>query len=393
MRLSERLQVCLMAASVLCAAPARAGDIHFRGLLDLVAAERSEAYDLNTFTRGDNPFDAYGVRLFADGTVNDRLQVFTQLVLRDATGPYVDGAYLMFTPRPATDLHVLAGKIPSAIGTWAPHTYSNKNPLVSTPLMYQYHTSLLWFEVVPSADVLLAAAGTGQEGVDYFGFPEGGGMTLVDDSYWDVGVTVTGSQRPFEYAAGVTAGTPGWGSTSKDENSGKSVLGRVGASPLPWLRFGVSGAYGPYLIQELNSLMPPGKSVNDYRQKLGMADLELESGHFEVRSEGVRGAWETPTVGELSFTSGYVELKYSLSFGAFVAGRWDALRFGDITDSAGASRSWDADVTRWEVGAGYRFNRDVVAKVVRQEDRIDASEEYPSARRSSLVAAQLSVGF
>jgi len=263
MRLSERLQVCLMAASVLCAAPARAGDIHFRGLLDLVAAERSEAYDLNTFTRGDNPFDAYGVRLFADGTVNDRLQVFTQLVLRDATGPYVDGAYLMFTPRPATDLHVLAGKIPSAIGTWAPHTYSNKNPLVSTPLMYQYHTSLLWFEVVPSADVLLAAAGTGQEGVDYFGFPEGGGMTLVDDSYWDVGVTVTGSQRPFEYAAGVTAGTPGWGSTSKDENSGKSVLGRVGASPLPWLRFGVSGAYGPYLIQELNSLMPPGKSVND----------------------------------------------------------------------------------------------------------------------------------
>jgi hypothetical protein len=182
MRTGKRVLLGLMAASLLGGHAAIAGDIHFHGLLDLVAAERAPAYDLNTLIRGDNPFDAYAVRLFGDGAVNDRLQVFTQLVLRDATGPYVDGAYLMFTPYAATDLHVLAGKIPSQIGTWAPHTYSNKNPLISSPLMYQYHSSLLWFEVVPSADALLAAAGTGQSGVGYFGYAEGPGMTLIDDS-------------------------------------------------------------------------------------------------------------------------------------------------------------------------------------------------------------------
>jgi hypothetical protein len=393
MRRVEGVCVAALGALLLSAPPARAGDVRLHGLLDLVAAERAPAYDLNTLIRGDNPYDAFGVRLFADATVNDRLQVFTQVVLRDATGLYVDGAYLMYTPRPSLDMHVLAGKIPSAIGTWAPHTYSNKNPLISSPLMYQYHSTLVWFEIPPSADALIATAGTGQFAVDYEGYPMGRGMTLVDDSYWDVGITLSGSQRPFEYAASVTAGTPGWGSTAKDENSGKSVLGRVGLAPLPWLRLGVSGAYGPYLIQELNPELPAGKVADDYHQKLAMADLELQGGHLELRGEGATGAWETPTVGDLTFLSGYAELKYAFACGAFLASRYDAMQFGDITDSAGLRHSWDSNVSRYELGAGYRFNRDVVAKLVHQHTRIDAGTVYPDVRRQSLVAAQLSVAF
>src|SRR5262249_8893739 len=156
--------------------------------------------------------------------------------MRDASGLYVDGAYAMMTPWASRDLHVLAGKIPWAIGTWAPRTYSDHNPLIGSPLVYQYHTSLVWYAVPPNADALLASAGRGQYGVNYFGFTMGRGMAVVDDSYWDVGVTVTGSQRPLEYALGVTAGTPGWGSTSQDENSGKTALGRIGLAPLPGLR-------------------------------------------------------------------------------------------------------------------------------------------------------------
>ena len=390
-----RLGFFVVVAALVAALPApsaRAGQVQVHGLLDLAAAERVPAYELNTLIRGDNPFDAYGARLFADASVNERLQVFTQLVLRDATGPYVDGAYLMFTPRPEMDLHLIAGKIPTAIGTWAPVTYSNKNPLVSAPLMYQYHSTLLWYTLPPSADALVALAGTGEFATEY-GSTYGFGMTLVDDSYWDFGVTVSGSRRPLEYAVSVTAGTPGWGSTSEDENSGKSVLGRIGLAPLPWLRLGVSGAYGPYLVQELNSQLPAGKSVEDYHQKLAMADLELASGHLELRGEGAHGVWESPIVGNLPVTSGYAQLKYSLSCGAFLAGRCDAMRFGDITDAAGLRHSWDSNVLRYEAGAGYRFNRDVVAKIVHQRTRIDPGTVHPEVRRLPLVAAQLSVGF
>jgi len=379
--------------ALLAAAPAEATEIHAHGLLDLVATGRGPAFDHNVLIRGDSPFDPYGLRLFADAQVNPRLQIFSQLVARDATTPYVDGAYLLFTPSLAHDVHVLAGKLPWAVGTYAPRTYSNHNPLIGAPLMYQYHSTLLWYDVVPSADALLATAGSGQYGVNYVGYPEGRGMAIVDDSYWDVGVTITGSARPLEFALGMTAGTPGWGSTTKDENSGKTVLGRLGVAPAPVVRIGVSGAYGPYLDASVGPDLPPGHSVTDYHQKLGMADAELLAGHVEVRAEAARNVWETVTVGNLAVTSGYAELKYSLSFGAFLAGRWDVMRFDKIADSAGAKHPWDSDVTRTEGGVGYRFNRDAVAKLVYQYT-LKATDGVPERDRSyALIAAQLSIGF
>jgi len=374
-------------------ASSRAADFKWRGLLDLVAAEQSPAFETNTLTRGDDPFDPYRLRLFADAQVDEHIQFLGQLVLDDASEVYVDGAYVIVTPWLDRDLRLLAGKIPWAIGTWAPRTYSNKNPLVGTPLIYQHHSSLLWYEIPPNADALLAAAGTGQSGVNYFGYSEGPGMPVIDDSYWDVGLTLAGSQRPFEYALGVVAGAPGWGSTSKDDNSGKSVLGRIGIAPIPELRVGVSGSYGPYLHHKLNPLLPAGHDVNDYAQKLVMADLEVLLGHVELRAEGVHNVWETPTVGDLDVDGGYAELKLATSSGAYLAGRWDVERFGEIEDSSGLSHPWDWNVTRLEVGVGYRVTRDVAAKLVYQRTRLETTDPNDDDPTPSIFGAQLSVGF
>ncbi len=394
--MSKRITVVVVSlVFVVAGAPAaRATDFHVHGLFDLVVANRGEAYDHNVLTRGDSPFDPYGLRVLADAQVSERLQVFSQVVLRDATSPYVDGAYLNFTPSVGRDLHMLAGKSPWPIGTFAPRSYSNKNPLIGIPLMYQYHSTLLWYDLVPSADALLAVSGTGQYGPNYEGYPEARGMALIDDSYWDVGVSLLGSERPLEYAIGVSAGTPGWGSTSQDDNSGKSVLGRAGLAPLPGVRFGVSGAYGPYLNESLNPELPPGRDSNDYHQKLVMTDAELLHGHAELRAEGAHNVWETPNVGDLPVTSGYFEFKYSLSFGGFVAGRLDAMRFGEIADSTGVRHPWDSNVTRLEAGAGYRLNRHALAKVIYQHTTIETERVAgDEKRRLPLVAAQFSIAF
>jgi hypothetical protein len=388
-----KVAILALGPGLSAATGAQATEFHLHGLLDLAVSERGRAYDNNVLTRGDSPFDPYGLRMFADANVSERLQIYSQVVLRDATSPYVDGAYLLFTPNSQRDLHVMAGKIPWPIGTYAPRTYSNKNPLIGAPLMYQYHSTLLWYRLVPSADALLSASGTGQYGTNYGAYSEARGMTLVDDSYWDVGVSLMGSERPLEYALGAVAGTPGWGSTSQDENSGKSVLGRIGLAPFPGVRFGVSGAYGPYLHESLNPQLPPGRDSNDYHQKLGMADAELLIGHLEARAEGAHNVWETPNVGDLEVASGYVELKYSLPFGTFVAGRVDAMSFGDIADSTGVKRSWDSNVTRVEAGGGYRFSRRAQAKLVYQHTHVDLEQAVEENRRFSLVAAQLSIAF
>lgn len=388
-----RLGGLVLIAASIAAVPARAGEIRFHGLLDLVLAQQDSAYDYNKFARGDSPFDAYGARLFVDGRVNDQLAVFAQVVLRDATALYVDGVYATYKPLLTHDVNILAGKVPWAIGTYAPRTYSNKNPLVGTPLIYQYHTSLVWYDLPPDADALLATAGQGTYGVNYEGYSLGMGMAIVDDSYWDVGVTIAGSARPLEYALGMVAGTPGWGSTSKDENSGKSVLGRVGLMPLPGVRIGASAAYGPYLVEELNPELPAGTDANDYHQKLAMVDLELQRGYIEVRGEGAYNVWESPTVGDLDVMGGYLELKYLMPFGAFLAGRYDALRFGEIQNSAGEMLPWDCDVTRMEGGFGYRFNRDAQAKVIYQRTELGIPGTADQTRTLNMVAGQLSISF
>jgi hypothetical protein len=317
-------------------------------------------------------------------TVDEHVSVLGQFVFDDAVNPYVDGIYAEITPWPSHDLHVLAGKIPWAIGTWGPRTYSDRNPLIAPPLLYQHPSTLAWFDFPTSLGGLLARGGAGHSV---------GGMPIVDDSYWDVGVTLTGSERPLEYALGVSAGTPGWGSTSKDDNSGKSVLGRIGVAPLPSLRLGVSGAFGPYLAASVDPRLPPGHNVNDYRQELAMADLEFQIARIELRAEGARNVWQTPATGDLGVRAGYAELKYLLPAGWYVAGRWDVERFDRVDAGSGATQPWDWNVTRIDTGIGYRVTRGTIAKIVYQRSDFDPGAPGASHHVRSLWAGQISLGF
>ena len=189
------------------------------------------------------------------------------------------------------------------------------------------------------------------------------------------------------------SGTPSWGSTQRDDNSGKSILGRVGISPMPALRVGVSGSFGPYMLQSLNAKLPAGRSVDEYAQKLLMADLEVLVGHAELRSEAASNFWETPYLGELSVRSAYAELKYLLDSGVYLAGRWDVERFGRIQSSSGAMLPWDWNTTRGEGGVGYRISRDATAKVAWQYTTFDNGVAGWSKPHRSILAAQLSLGF
>ena len=219
-------------------------------------------------------------------------------------------------------------------------------------------------------------------------------MPIVYDACWDFGTVATASVRPFEYSFGFVNGSPGLQNPTLDANSGKSLLGRIGAWPLPGLRLGVSGSYGPYLPNRLDPQLPAGRSAEDYAQRLLMADAELDFGHVELRGEGFTNTWETPTVGNLDTYGYYLEGKYALPVGAWMAGRWEVMRFGDLADSTGWSRPWDDDMTRIETGLGYRVRRDVVAKAVYQ---LNLEQEFEAGKKEDdsyeLWAVQLSLSF
>ncbi|HEY7727872.1 MAG TPA: hypothetical protein VID50_05415 [Candidatus Eisenbacteria bacterium] len=386
----------LLVAALLFPAPAPAVDATVHGLLDLVATGNvdEETILLNSLYRGDTAFDAYRLRVFADAAVTDRIQVHTQFLLAETSGTRAFGAYVTADPWAGRDIHLVAGEMPWLIGSFDPRSYSDKNPLIGHPMMYQYHTSLRPDQVVPDADALLEQAGAGNEGVNYdLAGRSARGMPIIYDQWWDFGAGVTGSMRPMEFAIGWTNGTPSYTEPARDENGGKSILGRLGVAPTAGSRFGISGAYGPYLSSEPAGTLPAGSHAGDYNQVLVMADAEWSVAHMTLRSEGYRNTWQTPTVGDLRVGGFYVEGTYTLPAGFYVAGRYEIMRFSDLTDSTGTVRPWDTNWDRREAGVGYRITRGAVAKIAYQSNLEIASEPGEENERYDLVAGQLSIRF
>lgn len=380
-----------LAAAILAAAPARAEDaphLRVRGLVDLVLHNDTHSAEIATFDAGSSPLESQRLRLFVEGSASPSIDVFTQVIFAQ-NELLLDGAYALVTPWHERDLHLMAGKIPSPIGTWAPRTYSNKNPLITSPLMYQHHTSLRWDKVPMSPAALLSAAGTGWAGADYGSGPGSPGMPIVDDYGWDFGLVALGSVAPLEFSLGVTNSAPGWASPGQDVNDGKAVQGRIGLVPTAGIRLGVSGAQGAYLGDWVRYALPAGKTEADYQQTLGMADLAFERGRVELRAEGFTNAFETAYCGTLRSTGGYAEGRYGFDSGLWLAVRAEAMRHSDLTAGA-LTRAWDDDVDRLDCGLGYRLSRKAAIKAAWQRTRLHQADGEQSF---DLFASQLSLEF
>ena len=175
-----------------------------------------------------------------------------------------------------------------------------------------------------------------------------------------------------------------------DPEAGRIVEGRINGRKV---RFAVE--LSPCLDDcgEPAGTLPPGRRAEDYHQVLAMADAEWSYAHLTLRAEGYSNAWETPTVGDLRVKGFYVEGKYTLPAGLYVAGRHEIMRFSDLTDSLGAARPWDADWDRTEAGLGYRITRGAIAKLVYQTNLRRADPAGEPSRRHDLVAGQLTLRF
>ena len=380
-----------LTCALVLATGAAAAPVRVHSLLDLTATTRGDALTANWDNAYLSNFDPYRLRVFAEATPSDHFEVDVQASYQDAEWLRLIGAYVQYTPWPEHDFHVQGGKIPWLVGTYAARAYSDENPLVGTPLMYQYHTGLGWYAPPATVDDLIAVTDGGDPDVGNRHYA--GGMPVLWESWWDVGVAAVGSARPVEYMVGVTSGTPGWATAGEEENSGKSVIGRLGLTPIPALRIGVSGSHGPYLNDFSAMFVPPGKDVNDYDQDLAMADAEILFGHAELRGEAFHNVWETPTVGDLRVSGFYAEGKYTLAAGLYAAARYDQMRFSEVAGSDGVGRPWHADVDRLEAGVGYRLSRAVLAKGVYQHFTRRALVSSGADEKDDLFAVNLVVSF
>jgi hypothetical protein len=302
--------------------------------------------------------------------------------------PYA--AYLRVRPWSAHDFEILAGRVPPAFGAFPRHTYGEDNPLIGYPLAYQYLTSLRPDSLPANADDLLRMRGRGWLSTFSIGsVTPDRGVPLVSVFRWDTGVELHEGTDLFDATAAVTTGTVS-NPLFKDDNSGAQIAGRVALHPVPGLVAGASFARGPFVSNVAARGAVGDGHENEFTQTAYGVDLEYSRDYYLIRGETVISQWRLPRVrapfipSPLQSEGTFVEGRYKLRPGLYVAARVDHLGFSEVTGTQ-RTDTWDAPVTRLEIGGGYSLQRNLVLKVAFQHDVRDGG----LIRAASPVAAQL----
>ena len=284
--------------------------------------------------------------------------------------------YLRIRPWESRQFDIQVGRIPPTFGAFARRTYASDNPLIGYPLAYQYLTSLRADSLPANADELLKMRGRGW--LSNFSIGDLGahrGVPLVSAFSWDAGVQVHGEHEWIEGAAAITTGTLA-NPLFRDDNAGRQVAGRVAARPVTGLIVGVSAARGPFVSSNATRAASGGSREQDFTQAAWGADAEYSHGHYLVRLETVLSEWTLPPIAAplisapLRALSTSVEGRYRVAPGVYAAARVDHLGFSEIAGSAGTD-TWDAPVTRVELGGGYSIQRNLLLKVSVQRNTRD----------------------
>jgi len=322
----------------------------------------------------------------ADVRIAERVSLLTEIRSENGGSLTPYALYLRVRPWRHRAIDIQAGRIPPTFGAFSRRDYGSGNPLIGYPLAYQYLTAIRPDAVPATAEDVIRMRARGWRPSYPIGSLEiAPGLPLISAFRWDTGVQVQVGAGPLSASAAVTNGTVSDPRT-RDNNGGKQISGRVQWQPNVALRFGASAARGAYVADAAlaKATLVNRSSGGSAQQAVGV-DAEYSRGHWVVRGETIWNQWQVPTLSRrLNASSAFIESRYKIFPGMFVAGRVDHLSFSELP-TAGRSLSWDAPVTRIETGVGYYLRPNLLAKGAYQHNWRDGG----LIRRRGLLAAQL----
>ncbi|HEY2905103.1 MAG TPA: hypothetical protein VGJ29_04330 [Vicinamibacterales bacterium] len=306
----------------------------------------------------------------------------------DTIQPYA--LYVRIRPWTNRNFDIQAGRVPPTFGAFARRTYASDNLLIGYPLAYQYLTSIRPDSLPASADDLLRMRGRGW----LSSFPIGNvtpdrGVPLVSAFRWDTGVQVHTGTDLIDATGSVTAGTVS-NPLFTDDNAGKQLAGRVAVHPTAGLVAGASWARGPFVSQTAARGAVGDGHDGEFTQTAWGADAEYSRDYYLVRVETIVSRWKLPLVrapwigSPLQSVATSVEGRYKILPGLYAAARLDHLGFSEVTGTD-RTDTWDAPVTRFEIGGGYSLQRNLLLKFEYQHDSRDGG----LVRTFNPVAVQL----
>ncbi len=338
------------------------------GLLDIVFKNAEERDLTNRTFRSFSTFHTSRTRLFFDSKINDKTSVFAQ-VLIDNYDFQLFAAYVKFTNLKGKSLNIKLGLIPNTVGSFSPRTYSNKNPLIGVPLLYNVRTSFspMSGDVIRNEDDFLDSF----DGRATKGFP------VLYDACWNSGVDFYGYYKNWDYSFALIAGSMTKPLQQQEKNLPQATT-HLTYHFSPGFSIGGSGYYGTYLFEGLfRDTLPIGKKENDYLSGGAGYDLYYSKKHFEVYSEAIYSFWEYPYLTKkLTAVTGYIEFKYKFYPAWYSAFRLGMYEPGTLSRSTGERVKWDYPVTRYEFGLGFKPDRMILIKLVAQINKFEQKSEF-----------------
>lgn len=315
----------------------------------------------------------------------------------------VNQAYIRYSLKSPSFLNIQVGKFGTPFGEFISRNYPNQNPLIGSPLIYYYRTTISASHILQNPVDLLYYRYRVRIPQIYVDGNEAGWLPLVNYAY-PTGIMVYGNTKKFDYRfAAVNSSISNPLNVNQSGQRAQWIAGG-GWTIIPGLRLGTSVTEGPYLDGSVNSQLPAGTSLRDYTQKALDFDFEYTLHHLEAYGELLFTNFKVPNINQrLGATGYYVELKYNWAPRFYTALRWNQIFFDRVQPSAeypyegltyqqlshSAGARFDYNVNSLEVGLGFRVTERLLTKVSWQHDRILGGLDP----RNNVFAAQLVYSF
>jgi hypothetical protein len=369
--------------AVLITGASVSAETNVSGLTDIVFKNSREfEYEVTNYTfKNFSNFHSMRTRLFFDSEIEENLSIFIQVLINNNTFSLY-GAYARIERIGGSGLNLNIGYIPGTVGAFGPRTYSDKNPLIGQPLMYNHHSNLFPGRTAPveSVDDFLAQ----RVNRSRFGLP------VIYDACWNTGMELYGSWEGLDYSLGLLTGSVGY-TTLEQNKDMPQVTAHLVMHSGPALSYGLSGWAGSYLFEDALGYTVDGEEYhyNDYMNTGVAAELQWIGNYLTVIAEAAYTNWEYPDLPDLGLAAGYIEAQYKFIPGWYVAWRYDRWEPSKLSDSQGRKQSWDFPVERYEFGIGYHPFRRMTTKLVTQINRFQGAHQL----NTDLYAIQCSIGF
>jgi hypothetical protein len=301
------------------------------------------------------------LRIFGQWQIARPLALVGEARTENADALEASALYLRWRPLENREFDIQIGRIPPVIGEFARRAYGRDNPVIGLPLAYQYLTSLRPDALPATLDDVLRMRGRGWRPSYPIGSQEiETGVPLVSATRWDTGIEGRWRVAWLELAGAFTRGAPAV-PVVRETNGGRQWSGRAAVYVPAGLKFGVSAARGEWIEDSVLLTIPESERDESAQTVIG-ADAELGIGHWLVRGEVIRSAFEIPIVlspgkSPLVAWSSFLSARYRWHPRWQIAARAERLDFATVTGPNGVAVEWDAPVTRLEAVVGFRVTR------------------------------------